>query len=105
VLKCSMELGGTAPFIVFEDAKVGPLIDQPSREKVAELVADAVDKGASTIVGGELPDGRGYFYPPTVLKDVPGNARVLSEEIFGPVAPIATFSSEDEAIAAANDTE
>jgi succinate-semialdehyde dehydrogenase / glutarate-semialdehyde dehydrogenase len=163
VLKTSMELGGNAPFIVFEDAnldeavegallakmrnigeactaanrfhvadsvaeefatrlaqkmgaltlgrgteadaKVGPLIDAPSRDKVAELVEDARSKGARALVGGDVPDGRGYFYPPTVLADVPDDARLLKEEIFGPVAPITTFATEDEAIARANDTE
>ncbi|MBA2629987.1 MAG: NAD-dependent succinate-semialdehyde dehydrogenase [Thermoleophilaceae bacterium] len=163
VLKTSMELGGNAPFVVFEDAdldaalegallakmrnigeactsanrfhvaesvagefsrrlaekmgalklgrgteedvKVGPLIDDDSREKVAALVKDAIDRGAECVVGGAIPDGRGFFYPPTVLDNVPADARVLSEEIFGPVAPIATFSSEDEAIERANDTE
>ena len=88
-----------------EDVTVGPLIDQPSREKVAELVQDALDKGADCVVGGEIPDGRGYFYPPTVLGGVPEDARVNSEEIFGPVAPVGSFASEEEAIAKANDTE
>jgi succinate-semialdehyde dehydrogenase/glutarate-semialdehyde dehydrogenase len=163
VLKTSMELGGNAPFLIFEDAdldsavdgallakmrnigeactsanrfhvaepvreqfeqrlgekmgalklgrgteedvKVGPLIDQPSREKVAELVQDALDKGATRVVGGEIPDGRGYFYAPTVLDEVPQDARVFHEEIFGPVAPVGVFSSEEDAIARANDTE
>src|SRR5215204_5929013 len=163
VLKVSMELGGNAPFLVFEDAdldevvegallakmrnigeactsanrfhvaesireeftkrladkmgslkigrgteedvKVGPLIDQPSREKVMELVEDALSKGASKVVGGEIPDGRGYFLEPTVLGDVPEEARVFHEEIFGPVAPVGGFESEEEAIARANDTE
>jgi succinate-semialdehyde dehydrogenase/glutarate-semialdehyde dehydrogenase len=72
---------------------------------VAELVEDARSKGASVVVGGENVDGRGYFYAPTVLSDISDDARVLSEEIFGPVAPVKGFSDEDEAIAAANDTE
>jgi succinate-semialdehyde dehydrogenase/glutarate-semialdehyde dehydrogenase len=72
---------------------------------VHELVEDAVGKGAKRIVGGELPDGRGYFYPPTVLGEVSDSARVLSEEIFGPVAPVNSFESEEDAIAKANDTE
>jgi succinate-semialdehyde dehydrogenase / glutarate-semialdehyde dehydrogenase len=163
VLKVSMELGGNAPFLVFEDAdldavvegallakmrnigeactaanrfhvaeplaeefarrlgermgamkigrgtdegvEVGPLIDSDQRSKVAELVEDAVAKGATAIVGGEAVDGRGYFYKPTVLGDVPDEARLLDEEIFGPVAPVKAFASEDEAVAAANATE
>jgi succinate-semialdehyde dehydrogenase/glutarate-semialdehyde dehydrogenase len=163
VLRVSMELGGNAPFLVFEDAdldlaveagvlakmrntgeactsanrfhvagpvadefarrlaarlgelkvgrgtdedvKVGPLIDDAQRSKVAELVEDAVAKGAKVLVGGGPLDGRGYFFQPTVLADVPDEARLLDEEIFGPVAPVKSFGSEDEAIAAANDTE
>jgi succinate-semialdehyde dehydrogenase / glutarate-semialdehyde dehydrogenase len=163
VLKVSMELGGNAPFLIFDDAdldaavegallakmrnigeactsanrfhvaepvreefarrlgqrmgslkigrgteedvKVGPLIDEPAREKVSELVEDALERGATKIVGGEIPDGRGYFYAPTVLDDVPTDARVFHEEIFGPVAPVGVFESEEDAIAQANDTE
>jgi succinate-semialdehyde dehydrogenase/glutarate-semialdehyde dehydrogenase len=88
-----------------EDSEVGPLIDDNQRGKVEELVQDAVSRGARTLVGGHARDGAGYFYDPTVLTDVPDGARLLSEEIFGPVAPVKAFSDEDEAIAAANDTE
>jgi succinate-semialdehyde dehydrogenase / glutarate-semialdehyde dehydrogenase len=163
ILKVSMELGGNAPFLIFEDAdldaavegallakmrnigeactsanrfhvaggvadefaqrlgdkmgslkigrgtepdvQVGPLIDENQQGKVKELVEDAVQKGARPIVGGHIPDGRGYFYEPTVLSDVPDDARLLKEEIFGPVAPVKGFDSEEEAINAANDTE
>ncbi|GIE78092.1 NAD-dependent succinate-semialdehyde dehydrogenase [Actinoplanes philippinensis] len=83
---------------------VGALIDAPSVAKVDELVADAVDRGARVVVGGRRPDGPGYFYPPTVLVDVPEDARMLTEEIFGPVAPIISFTSDDEVMAKANDT-
>jgi succinate-semialdehyde dehydrogenase/glutarate-semialdehyde dehydrogenase len=84
---------------------VGPLIDAAGRDKVEELVADAVGRGARVRVGGEAVAGPGHFYPPTVLTDVPPDARVNREEIFGPVAPISTFRTEDEALARANDTE
>lgn len=163
LLRLSMELGGNAPFVVFEDAdldaavegamvakmrnigeactaanrfhvhasiadafteklaqrmgamkvgrgsadgvEVGPLIDDDQRGKVAELVDDAVQRGARALVGGRPLDGAGHFYPPTVLAGVPDDARLLAEEIFGPVAPVATFETDDEAIAAANKTE
>jgi succinate-semialdehyde dehydrogenase/glutarate-semialdehyde dehydrogenase len=163
VLRVSMELGGNAPFLVFEDADldaavegamlakmrnvgeactaanrfhvheslaeefaarmaarmgalkvgpgsdpdtdVGPLIDGAQREKVAELVDDASERGARLLLGGEKVGDRGYFYAPTVLSGVPDDARLLSEEIFGPVAPVATFSTEEQAVAAANRTE
>jgi succinate-semialdehyde dehydrogenase/glutarate-semialdehyde dehydrogenase len=88
-----------------DDVKVGPLIDESQQQKVKELVDDAVSKGASTVVGGSIPDGRGYFYEPTVLANISDDARMLKEEIFGPVAPVKDFSSEEEAVAAANDTE
>ncbi|MFZ0043494.1 MAG: aldehyde dehydrogenase family protein, partial [Solirubrobacteraceae bacterium] len=90
---------------VDEDVEVGPLIDEDQRSKVSELVQDAIGHGAHAVVGGQARDGAGYFYNPTVLTDVPDDARLLTEEIFGPVAPVKGFSDEDEAIAAANDTE
>ena len=163
VLRTSMELGGNAPFVVFEDAdldkavegaiaakmrnmgeactaanrfivhesiadsfaeklaakigslttargtepesKVGPLIDGKARDGVHALVADAVADGAEAVTGGAAVDGPGYFYQPTVLKNVAENARILQEEIFGPVAPIITFSTEDDAVRLANNTE
>jgi succinate-semialdehyde dehydrogenase/glutarate-semialdehyde dehydrogenase len=88
-----------------EGVQVGPLIDDDQRQKVAELVDDAVERGARVLVGGHARDGAGYFYEPTVLADVPDDARLLREEIFGPVAPVKSFATEEEAIAAANDTE
>ena len=163
VLNVSMELGGNAPFLIFDDADldaavegamiakmrnigeactsanrfhvaesvagdfadrlaqrmgalkvgrgteegidVGPLIDEDQRDKVSELVEDAVAKGATAVVGGSRLDGAGYFFEPTVLGNVTAEARLLKEEIFGPVAPITSFESEQQAIAAANDTE
>jgi succinate-semialdehyde dehydrogenase/glutarate-semialdehyde dehydrogenase len=91
-----------------EGTDVGPLIDEAQREKVEELVGDAVQRGARALIGGRRlsgPSHPGYFYEPTVLADVPDDARLLREEIFGPVAPIATFSTEEQALAAANLTE
>jgi succinate-semialdehyde dehydrogenase/glutarate-semialdehyde dehydrogenase len=163
LLRLSMELGGNAPFIVFEDADidaaiagamiakmrnigeactsanrfhvadaiaeqfadklastmgalklgrgveddvdVGPLIDDTQRTKVSDLVQDAIGRGAQAVVGGQARDGAGYFYNPTVLTGVPDDAELLQEEIFGPVAPIREFGDEEEAIAAANNTE
>jgi succinate-semialdehyde dehydrogenase/glutarate-semialdehyde dehydrogenase len=163
LLRVSMELGGNAPFIVFEDADleasvegallakmrntgeactaanrflvheslaeafadrlaermsgmavgrgtvdgvtVGPLIDAKAVAKVSSLVDDAVGKGARVSCGGKEVGERGYFYAPTVLTDVPEDADVVREEIFGPVAAIGTFATEDDAIARANDTE
>jgi succinate-semialdehyde dehydrogenase/glutarate-semialdehyde dehydrogenase len=88
-----------------EDVKVGPLIDGRQRGKVEELVRDATAKGAQAVVGGTARDGAGYFFDPTVLSGVSSDARLLKEEIFGPVAPVVGFDDEDAAIAAANDTE
>ena len=163
VLRVSMELGGNAPFIVFEDADldaavdgavvakmrnmgqactaanrfyvarpvadefaaalskrltamrvgrgsdeasdVGPLIDHDGRAKVATLVEDALKRGATAVSGASELEGPGYFYEPTVLADVPPSAALFREEIFGPVAPIAAFDREEEAISAANDTQ
>jgi succinate-semialdehyde dehydrogenase/glutarate-semialdehyde dehydrogenase len=163
LLRTSMELGGNAPFIVFDDAdvdaavdgailakmrnggeactaanrfhvanavreefteklvkrmsdftlgkgldessKLGPLINSKQLDKVTELVSDAVSRGATVAVGGVAPGGPGNFYPATVLADVPADARILKEEVFGPVAPITGFDTEEEGIAAANDTE
>ena len=84
---------------------VGPLISDKARRGVHDLVEDAVSAGARAVVGGTLPHGAGHFYPPTVLVDVPASARVLREEIFGPVAPVSTFEDEADAVARANDTE
>ena len=78
---------------------------QKQRTIVQALVADAVDAGGRLVLGGQVPEGPGYFYPATVLTDVPLSARIFREEVFGPVVAIAGFNSEDEAIAAANDTE
>jgi succinate-semialdehyde dehydrogenase/glutarate-semialdehyde dehydrogenase len=161
--RVSMELGGNAPFIVFDDADldaavegamlakmrnmgeactaanrflvhssvaddfaqrladrmgaltvgrgqdegvdVGPLIDEKAVESVSQLVTDAVHDGAKVLVGGEAPGGDGFFYPPTVLVGVPVESAINREEIFGPVAPITTFETEEEAISRANDTE
>ena len=88
-----------------EGVNVGPLIDAKGRDKVVDLVADAVANGAGVALGGEPQDGPGYFYPPTVLTDVPENSRLNHEEIFGPVAPITVVDSADQALAAANATE
>ncbi|MFF0265467.1 NAD-dependent succinate-semialdehyde dehydrogenase [Kribbella sp. NPDC004536] len=84
---------------------VGPLIDATQRDKVADLVADAIARGARPLTGGTVADGNGYFYPPTVLADVPESARLQREEIFGPVAPLTAFETEDDAVRMANATE
>ncbi len=163
LLRLSMELGGNAPFLVFEDADLdaavegavlakmrnggeactaanrfhvhesvaaefaarlakrlgamrvgrgtepgvdlGPMIDAKQRDKVAELVSDAIDRGAKPLTGGSPLERPGYFFEPTVLGDVSDHARLLTEEIFGPVAPVISFSSEEQAVTAANSTE
>jgi succinate-semialdehyde dehydrogenase/glutarate-semialdehyde dehydrogenase len=87
------------------DTDVGPLIDATQRDKVDELVKDAVARGATVLTGGGPLEGPGYFYRPTVLTHVPASSRLLAEEIFGPVAPIVSFDTEEQAIAAANDTQ
>jgi succinate-semialdehyde dehydrogenase/glutarate-semialdehyde dehydrogenase len=163
VINCSMELGGNAPFIVFDDANVeaaldgamiakmrnggeactaanrfyvqrgvaeefsrkladrmsslrlgpandpstnlGPLVDASTRRKVHALVCDAVAQGAKVLTGGEILDRPGFYYPATVLTNVAQNASILTEEIFGPVAPICVFDGDEEAVAVANQTE
>ncbi len=84
---------------------VGPLIDKPAQDKVTELVEDATKRGASVVTGGSTTGEAGYFFQPTVLTDVPADADLMREEIFGPVAPITTFSEDDKAVQLANDTE
>ncbi len=90
---------------VQDDTDVGPLIDNTQRTKVSDLVQDAIGRGARAVVGGQSRDGAGYFYNPTVLTEIPDDAELLQEEIFGPVAPVKGFADEDEAIAAANNTQ
>jgi succinate-semialdehyde dehydrogenase/glutarate-semialdehyde dehydrogenase len=163
VVNCSMELGGNAPFIIFEDAdvdaaiegaliakmrnggeactaanrfyvheavadefsrrfaarldamvvgpgmdeatEVGPLVNESTRTKVAELVDSAAGDGGKVLTGGRAPDRRGYFYTPTVIDQLPASAGILGTEIFGPVAPVVRFTAEADAVAWANDTE
>lgn len=97
----AMKVGrGTDP-----DSQVGPLINENQREIVEGLVADAAGKGGKVLTGGERIDGPGFYFPPTVIGDLTADAAILTDEVFGPVAPIRAFSTEDEAIAAANATE
>ena len=84
---------------------LGPMITAKQRDSIAALVDDARGAGATVHLGGEVPQGKGYFYPATVLGDVPSDARILREEIFGPVVTVTTFATLEEGIAAANDTE
>ncbi|WP_203819432.1 NAD-dependent succinate-semialdehyde dehydrogenase [Paractinoplanes ferrugineus] len=88
-----------------EKTQVGPLVNEDTVAKVDSLVRDAVQGGAKVVTGGTRPAGPGFYYPPTVLTGLTGDAPILKEEIFGPVAPIVTFTSEDEAVRYANDTE
>jgi succinate-semialdehyde dehydrogenase/glutarate-semialdehyde dehydrogenase len=90
---------------VEDDVDVGPLIDDTQRTKVSDLVQDAIGRGAHAVVGGQAREGAGYFYNPTVLTEIPDDAELLQEEIFGPVAPVKGFTDEDEAVAAANNTQ
>ncbi|MEU1984133.1 NAD-dependent succinate-semialdehyde dehydrogenase [Nocardia sp. NPDC019395] len=164
LLRTSMELGGNAPFVVFDDADIdaavegamlaklrnggeactaanrfhvqrgvlaeftdkfvtamntqvrmgpgtdsdttlGPLVSEEQLTTVSDLVDDAVGAGATVRSGGKAPGGPGWFYPATILTDIPAGARILREEVFGPVAPIIAFDTEEEGLAAANDTE
>ena len=88
-----------------EGTDVGPLVEEKAVDKVAELVDDAVSRGAAVLTGGTRGEGPGFFYPPTVLTGVTPDARLMSTEIFGPVAALVPFDTDDEAVALANDTE
>jgi succinate-semialdehyde dehydrogenase/glutarate-semialdehyde dehydrogenase len=87
------------------DTGCGALINRAAVEKIESLVADAVKRGARVLLGGTASSGPGFFYPPTVLVDVPAGAQILKQEIFGPVAALVRFDSVDEAVKLANDTE
>jgi succinate-semialdehyde dehydrogenase/glutarate-semialdehyde dehydrogenase len=88
-----------------KSVNVGPLVNSATRTKVASLVAEAVAAGATLELGGNTPEGPGFYYPPTVLTGVSSDAEILHTEIFGPVAPIVTFTTEEEAVELANNTE
>ncbi len=88
-----------------DGTEVGPLVDQESLDKVATLVDDAVSGGATVLTGGGKIDGPGFFFDPTVITNVPAGSEIRTTEIFGPVAPIVTFDTDEEAIALANETE
>ena len=88
-----------------DDTDVGPLIDAAGRAKVQRLVDDALARGATALTGGRLPEGPGYFYPPTVLADVSAESDLMTTEVFGPVAPVIPFDDEDDVIDRANDTD
>ena len=104
--KLALRMGGLTIGRGTEDGvDVGPLIDESQLGIVSDLVDDAVEKGAEVLTGGARVDGPGHFYKPTVLRAVPADAKLLTDEIFGPVAPIRTFTTDEEAIDAANATE
>jgi succinate-semialdehyde dehydrogenase / glutarate-semialdehyde dehydrogenase len=88
-----------------DGTQVGPLVNEAAVAKCDELVTGALAAGARALIGGKVPDRTGWYYDPTVLVDVPADAEILKEEIFGPVAPIVTFTTEDEAVRMANDTD
>ncbi|SDB80549.1 succinate-semialdehyde dehydrogenase / glutarate-semialdehyde dehydrogenase [Raineyella antarctica] len=88
-----------------EGVTVGPMIEAKARDSIERFVTDAVDRGAEIVVGGKRVEGPGYFFEPTLLRNVPRDARVIREEIFGPVAPVITFKDEEEAVELANATE
>lgn len=88
-----------------DDTEVGPLIDSAGRAKVQRLVDDALARGATALTGGRLPEGPGYFYPPTVLADVSEESDLMTTEVFGPVAPVIPFDDEDDVVDRANDTD
>ena len=88
-----------------DGVELGPMINPAAVKKIGSLVQDAIDRGARIAAQGQVPEGEGWYYPATVLSDVPVDAQCMREEIFGPVAPVATFTDEDEAVRLANDTE
>ena len=102
VQTCALPILGEA---TDPESTLGPMVNEKSVAKIAELVDDAVKKGGRLLLGGTRLNRPGYFYPPTVIADVPQNARLLKEEIFGPVAALQAFDSDNEVIAKANDTE
>lgn len=85
--------------------EIGPLVEEKALDKVTELVDEAVSAGAKVVTGGKRIEGDGFFYEPTVLTNIPSGVAINEEEIFGPVAPIYTFDTEEEAIEMANSTE
>ena len=85
-----------------QGARMGPLANARRRDAVHALVTDAVRCGATLLTGGQLPAGPGFFYPPTLLTDVPADAAILHDEPFGPISPVTGFDDLDEALAIAN---